>query len=46
MTPHAYYGAVIEGRPKEQCHYHRSMQAIFNACFQAGFVIDGFLRMF
>ena len=42
MTPHSSYGIAIEGQPKEQCYYHRSMQDIFNICFRAGFVIDGF----
>lgn len=42
VTPHPYYGVAIEGQPKEQCYYHRSMQDIFNICFQVGFVIDGF----
>ncbi|MBQ6466312.1 MAG: hypothetical protein IJJ61_00005, partial [Clostridia bacterium] len=27
---------------KEQIYYHRSIQDIFNLCFRAGFVIDGF----
>ncbi len=39
---HSYYGEAIPGQPKKQCYYHRSMQEIFNLCFQAGFVIDGF----
>lgn len=42
MPPHSSYGVAIEGQPKEQCYYHRSMQDIFNICFRAGFVIDGF----
>ncbi len=42
MTPHGSYGVAIEGQPKEQCYYHRSMQDIFNVCFRAGFIIDGF----
>jgi len=42
MTPHSYYGIAIEGQPKKQIYYHRSMQDIFNLCFRAGFVIDGF----
>ncbi len=42
MTPHSYYGISIEGQPKKQIYYHRSMQDIFNLCFRAGFVIDGF----
>lgn len=42
MTAHSYYGIAIEGQPKEQLYYHRSMQDIFNLCFKTGFVIDGF----
>lgn len=42
MTSHSYYGIAIEGQPKKQIYYHRSMQEIFNLCFRAGFVIDGF----
>ena len=40
MTPHSYYDIAIEGQPKEQIYYHRSIQDIFNLCFRAGFVID------
>ena len=32
----------IEGQPQKQCYYHRSLQDIFNLCFDTGFVIDGF----
>ena len=35
-------GIAIEGQPEEQIYYHRSIQDIFNLCFRAGFVIDGF----
>lgn len=42
MPAHSYYGEAIKGQPQEQCYYHRSMQDIFNLCFQSGFVIDGF----
>lgn len=42
MTPHCYYGEAIEGQPREQCYYHRSLQDIFHLCFKNGFVIDGF----
>lgn len=42
MTPHSYYGEAIHGQPQQQCYYHRSMQEIFNVCFQNGFMIDGF----
>jgi len=26
MTPHSYYDIAIEGQPKEQIYYHRSIQ--------------------
>ena len=42
MTPHSYDDIAIEGQPKEQIYYHRSIQDMFNLCFRAGFVIDGF----
>ena len=42
MTPHSYYDIAIEGQPQKQCYYHRSLQDIFNLCFDTGFVIDGF----
>lgn len=42
LTAHSYYGIAINGQPKEQCYYHRSLQEIFDLCFQSGFVIDGF----
>lgn len=44
MTPHGYYGEAILGQPQKQCYYHRSIQDIFKLCFDAGFVIDGFLE--
>lgn len=45
MTPHSYYDIAIEGQPRKQCYYHRSLQDIFNLCFQTGFVIDGFYEV-
>lgn len=44
ITSHHYYGVAIEGQPEKQHCYHRSMQDIFNVCFKAGFVIDGFFE--
>lgn len=38
----SYYDIAIEGQPQKQCYYHRSLQDIFNLCFDTGFVIDGF----
>jgi hypothetical protein len=29
MTPHSYYDIAIEGQPKEQIYYHRSIQGIY-----------------
>ena len=40
MTPHSYYDIAIEGQPQKQCYYHRSLQDIFNMCFDTGFVIE------
>ncbi len=42
LTSHSYYGDAIAGQPQKQCYYHRSLQQIFNLCFEAGFIIDGF----
>ncbi len=41
ITEHSYMGEAIHGQPVEQCYYHRSLQDIFNLCFDNGFVIDG-----
>lgn len=35
-------GEAIPGQPVLQNYYHRTIEEIFNAAFQAGFVIDGF----
>ncbi len=42
MTPHSYYDIALEGQPRKQCYYHRSLQDMFHLSFQTGFVIDGF----
>ncbi len=42
LTSHSYHGVAIVGQPQKQCYYHRSLQEIFNLCFDSGFVIDGF----
>ena len=44
LTAHPYYGIAIEGQPVKQCYYHRSLQDIFQLCFESGFVIDGFFE--
>lgn len=35
-------GEAIEGQPVLQNYYHRSIQDVLNAAFEAGFVLDGF----
>lgn len=42
LTPHSYKDIAIEGQPVKQCYYHRSLQEIFQLCFDNGFIIDGF----
>ena len=44
ITAHSYYGLAIQGQPQKQCYYHRSLQDLFQLCFQNGFVIDGFFE--
>ena len=44
MTPHSYYDIAIEGQPKEQIYYHRSIQDIFNLCFRAGLSLMDFMK--
>lgn len=42
LTPCVHEGEAIRGQPVLQYYYHRSLQDIFQICFQAGFAIDGF----
>lgn len=42
LTPHSYGGEAIHGQPREHVYYHRSLQDLFQACFDHGFVVDGF----
>ncbi|MEE8808541.1 MAG: class I SAM-dependent methyltransferase [Lactimicrobium sp.] len=42
MTAHSYEGEAILGQPQKQLYFHRSLQDLFNVCFDTGFVIDGF----
>lgn len=42
ITPCVHKGEAINGQPVMQNYYHRSMQDIFQICFDSGFVIDGF----
>ena len=44
MTPHSYYDIAIEGQPKEQIYYHRSIQDIFNLCFRADLSLMDFMK--
>jgi len=41
MTPRISRGAAIAGQPKPQLYFHRPLQVLLGACFQAGFVLDG-----
>ena len=40
MTPGTAYGAAIRGQPKPQLYFHRPLQVILGAVFEAGLVID------
>lgn len=40
-TPFARKGEGILGQPEPQYYYHRSLQVLLQACFRAGFVVDG-----
>jgi SAM-dependent methyltransferase len=40
MTPGTAYGAAIRGQPKPQFYFHRPLQTLLAAVFEAGFVID------
>ena len=40
MSPGAARGAAIRGQPKPQLYFHRPLQTLLRAVFQAGFVID------
>jgi 2-polyprenyl-3-methyl-5-hydroxy-6-metoxy-1,4-benzoquinol methylase len=41
MTPSAERGAAIAGQPKPQFYFHRPLQVLLGAAFEAGFVLDG-----
>jgi 2-polyprenyl-3-methyl-5-hydroxy-6-metoxy-1,4-benzoquinol methylase len=41
MTPGVSRGAAIGGQPKPQLYFHRPLQAVLRAGFDAGFVLDG-----
>lgn len=41
MTPTVAQGAAIVGQPRPQLYFHRPLQALLGACFEAGFLLDG-----
>jgi len=41
MTPTVSQGAAIAGQPRLQLYFHRPLQSLLGACFEAGFVLDG-----
>jgi SAM-dependent methyltransferase len=41
MTPSVARGAAIFGQPEPQLYFHRSLQDLLGAAFEAGFVLDG-----
>ena len=41
MTPSVARGAAIAGQPKPQLYFHRPLQVLLGAAFEAGFVLDG-----
>ena len=40
MTPGMAKGAAIAGQPKPQLYFHRPLQVLLGAGFEAGFVLD------
>ena len=42
ISPLTYRGLGMMGQPTPQYYFHRSLSKIFQRCFQAGLVIDGF----
>ena len=41
ITPVDHKGVAMAGQPVAQTYFHRPISAIFNACFKAGFFLDG-----
>lgn len=41
MTPTIARGAAMHGQPEPQLYFHRPLQTLLGACFQAGFILDG-----
>ena len=41
ITPASHKGVGMPGQPVAQTYFHRPISAILNACFKAGFFLDG-----
>jgi 2-polyprenyl-3-methyl-5-hydroxy-6-metoxy-1,4-benzoquinol methylase len=41
LTPTISHGLAMAGQPKPQLYFHRSLQDLFAAFFEVGFVLDG-----
>lgn len=41
LEPRQYMGQALHGQPEPQYFFHRPISALFGACFDAGFVLDG-----
>jgi 2-polyprenyl-3-methyl-5-hydroxy-6-metoxy-1,4-benzoquinol methylase len=41
LTATTEYAQAISGQPKKQLVFHRPLQELLGACFEAGFVLDG-----
>jgi hypothetical protein len=41
MTPTVAHGAAVAGQPKPQLYFHRPLQELLGAGFEAGFFLDG-----
>lgn len=42
ITPCTYEGFALARQPVPQLYYHRPLSLLFDMCFAAGFVVDGF----
>jgi 2-polyprenyl-3-methyl-5-hydroxy-6-metoxy-1,4-benzoquinol methylase len=42
MSPTVSRGVAIDGQPQPQLYFHRPLQDLLNACFEVGFVLNGF----
>lgn len=41
MTPTVDYGLAMQGQPRPQLYFHRPLEVLLGAAFEAGFVLDG-----